>query len=144
MVQGLHEIERIFLAFSDRTRIRLAGLMRNGEVTVNYLCEATGESQPKVSRHLAYLRSMGMVNTRRDGKWIYYCLAEPGNRYGSRLLHDTLDWIANVTEDHEGTVDPQFEKPVAPRVADVIRKDPNTYGYQDVRNDKEELEIYLL
>jgi len=87
------EMERLFLALSDRTRIRLIGLMSDGEVSVNYLCDALGESQPKVSRHLAYLRSTGVVSTRRDGKWIYYSLSWPTDPAGAKCFEDVLNWI---------------------------------------------------
>ncbi|CAN5483269.1 hypothetical protein BH10ACI3_BH10ACI3_20790 [soil metagenome] len=68
----LIELEKLFLSLSDKTRLRLLGLMANGEVSVGYLADTLGESQPKISRHLAYLRTAGLVSTRRDGKWIYY------------------------------------------------------------------------
>jgi DNA-binding transcriptional ArsR family regulator len=65
-------LETMFLALSDKTRLRLLTLMAGGEVSVGYLADQLGESQPKISRHLAYLRGAGLVSTRRDGKWIYY------------------------------------------------------------------------
>ncbi len=46
--------------------------MADGERAVGYLAEKLGESQPKVSRHLAFLRDHDVVSTRRDGKHIYY------------------------------------------------------------------------
>ncbi|MBL8181604.1 MAG: winged helix-turn-helix transcriptional regulator [Blastocatellia bacterium] len=64
----------LFVTLSDPTRLRLLRLMADGEVSVGYLADELGESQPKVSRHLATLRSMGLVSTRRDGKWIYYAI----------------------------------------------------------------------
>lgn len=71
---ALEELHPVFLALSDPTRLRLVALLANGEVPVGELVDAIGESQPKVSRHLAYLRDHGVVSTRRDGKWIYYSL----------------------------------------------------------------------
>ena len=65
-------LETMFLALSDKTRLRLLTLMAGGEVSVGYLAEQLSDSQPKISRHLAYLRGAGLVSTRRDGKWIYY------------------------------------------------------------------------
>src|SRR6185295_2532045 len=70
----LVELEKLFLALSDKTRLRLLSLMADGEVPVGYLADKLGESQPKISRHLAYLRSADLVTTRRDGKWIYYSI----------------------------------------------------------------------
>lgn len=74
--EHLKDLEAIFLAFSDPTRLSLVGLMAGGEVSVSLLAEQTGESQPKISRHLAYLRDCGVVTTRRDGKWIFYSLQQ--------------------------------------------------------------------
>ena len=78
MKQGVFsEMENLFLALSDRTRLQLLNLMGSNEVSVGFLCESLGQSQPKISRHLAYLRSSGLVSTRRDGKWIYYRIEPP-------------------------------------------------------------------
>ena len=88
--QHLDEMENLFLALSDKTRLRILAMMRNGEVTVGEFTDVLGESQPKVSRHLAYLRSAGLVSTRRDGKWIYYHIAEPNNAGIALILSETL------------------------------------------------------
>ena len=138
------EIEHFFLALSDKTRIRLVGLMSDGEVSVNHLCDATGESQPKVSRHLAYLRTMGLVNTRREGKQIYYRLCEPESAFGSRLLRDSILWIASVTEGGPSTVD--AKRPYPYQAAEIVEDtDKNDiYGKTDIMGNSEELEVYLL
>ena len=70
----LSGFEKLFLALCDRTRLRLLSLMADGPVSVGYLAGNLGESQPKTSRHLAYLRGAGLVSTAREGKWIYYGL----------------------------------------------------------------------
>lgn len=70
------QLERLFKALSDGTRLRILGLLLTGEVCVCHIHEALGIPQPKASRHLAYLRREGLVDTRRDGLWVYYRLAE--------------------------------------------------------------------
>ena len=70
------KLEAVFAALSDRTRLRLLNLMRGGSVCVCYFVELLGESQPKISRHLAQLRRARLVTTSRDGKWIHYSIAE--------------------------------------------------------------------
>lgn len=144
MKEPLDEIERVFSAFGDKTRLRLLTLMQPGEVSVNYLCETLKISQPKVSRHLAYLRAMGVVNTRRDGKWIYYSLAEPKSDLGSRLFRDALNWVAVI-------VNPNSEEPAAQNVPSAVSLNDrshnaahNTYAQADISSDRDELEIYLL
>ena len=72
----LATMERLFQALSDVTRLRILGLLLTGEVCVCHIHESLKVSQPKASRHLAYLRRAGLVDTRRDGLWIYYRLAD--------------------------------------------------------------------
>jgi len=69
-------IERLFQALGDATRLRILGLLSTGEVCVCHIHETLRVSQPKASRHLAYLRRAGLVETRRQGLWVYYRLAE--------------------------------------------------------------------
>jgi ArsR family transcriptional regulator len=94
----LHGTENLFLALADKTRLRLLNLMREDEICVCFFSEALGESQPKVSRHLSYLRNAGIVAARRDGKWIHYRIAPPQNFFAAQILRDTLQWLAAQTE----------------------------------------------
>ena len=84
------DLVTLFAALADRTRLRVLNLLRAGEVCVCYFVEILGESQPKVSRHLAYLRRAGVVHARRDGKWIHYSLAKPGDPSMAQVLESTL------------------------------------------------------
>jgi ArsR family transcriptional regulator len=68
-------LENLFKALADRTRLRILGLLSAGEVCVCDLHDSLGEPQPKVSRHLAYLRRTGLVSARKDGLWVHYRLA---------------------------------------------------------------------
>ncbi len=88
------EMERLFLALSDGTRLRLLGLMNGREVSVGYLSDELDQSQPKISRHLAYLRSADLVHTRRDGKWIYYSVNWPSDPGSAGVLAAALNWIS--------------------------------------------------
>ncbi len=108
------ELEKLFLALSDQTRLRLLSLMSGGEVSVGYLADTLGESQPKISRHLAYLRGTGLVSTRRDGKWIYYGIDESLDRDVRRVLDTTLASIryaqpSPAAEEFRDVRSPQFE-----------------------------------
>jgi DNA-binding transcriptional ArsR family regulator len=86
----LNNLEQLFLALSDKTRLSLLGLMSGGEVPVGDLADSLGVSQPKISRHLAYLRNAGLVSTRRDGKWIYYAIEMPSDPAACHVLAETL------------------------------------------------------
>jgi ArsR family transcriptional regulator len=76
MDKQLVTMEKVFQALGDKTRLRILGLLLTGEVCVCHIHESLGVSQPKASRHLAYLRRSGLVATRRQGLWVYYRLAE--------------------------------------------------------------------
>ncbi|HWA95199.1 MAG TPA: metalloregulator ArsR/SmtB family transcription factor [Terracidiphilus sp.] len=80
----------LFAALSDRTRLRLLNLIEGREVCVCFFVEILGQSQPKISRHLAYLRRTGLVAARREGKWMHYRIAVPPDSAAGRLLHDAL------------------------------------------------------
>ena len=69
-------MEAFFKALADATRLRILGLLLTGEVCVCHIHESLKIPQPKASRHLAYLRRVGLVDTRRDGLWIHYRMAE--------------------------------------------------------------------
>ncbi len=66
----------LFRAFADPTRLRILNLLLEREVCVCDLCTVLGEIQPKVSRHLAYLRRADLVTVRQQGKWKYYAIAK--------------------------------------------------------------------
>lgn len=74
MAKQLLEMETLFKALADATRLRILGLLLTGEVCVCDIHESLKIPQPKASRHLAYLRNAGLVDTRRDGLWIHYRL----------------------------------------------------------------------
>ena len=71
----LGQLETVLKALADETRLRILGLLTTGEVCVCHIHDSLRISQPKASRHLAYLRRAGLVTTRRDGLWVHYKLA---------------------------------------------------------------------
>jgi ArsR family transcriptional regulator, arsenate/arsenite/antimonite-responsive transcriptional repressor len=85
-----YDLALLFAALSDRTRLRLLNLMDGREVCVCYFVEILGQSQPKISRHLAYLRRARIVAARRDGKWMHYKIAVPPNSGAASILRETL------------------------------------------------------
>lgn len=142
---NLSEMESLFLALADKTRLRLLNLMREDEVCVCYFTEVTGESQPKISRHLAYLRNAGIVSARREGKWMNYKIEFPKNVHAAELLNGTLRWLRSQSEMRE-----DYE-----RLARVYRTDevpitvsrapaPKTFAQTHMINNREELETFLL
>jgi ArsR family transcriptional regulator len=71
----IDSLETLFKALADGTRLRILGLLLDGEVCVCHIHESLGLPQPKISRHLAYLRRTGLVEARKDGLWVHYRLA---------------------------------------------------------------------
>lgn len=91
-------MESIYMALADQTRLRLLNLMRGQEVCVCFFTDVLGDSQPKISRHLAYLRKAGLVKARRDGKWVHYSIVEPNDEGGKRVLNEVLAWLDGQPE----------------------------------------------
>jgi ArsR family transcriptional regulator, arsenate/arsenite/antimonite-responsive transcriptional repressor len=91
-------LEAAFKALGDSTRLRIAHLLDGTEVCVCHVHEALGLSQPKVSRHLAYLRRAGFVTTRREGRWIYYKLSPAATSpLVQRILAATAETLHEVS-----------------------------------------------
>ena len=84
-------LDRLFRALGDSTRLRLLNLMAEQEVCVCHFTEVIGAPQPKISRHLAYLRKAGIVAARREGKWMHYRLAVPSNPHVASILKSVLE-----------------------------------------------------
>ena len=87
------DVERFFQALGDNTRLRLLNLMGEQEICVCYFVEILEQPQPKISRHLAYLRSAGIVSARREGKWMHYRIVMPPHIGAAQILRQTLDWM---------------------------------------------------
>src|SRR4029450_1513969 len=92
------DIELLFRALADRTRLRLLNLMGTDEVCVCYFVEVLKTPQPKISRHLAYLRKAGIVGARREGKWMHYRVVKPGDPRAAEVLKNIQEWLASDRE----------------------------------------------
>jgi len=91
-------VDRIFRAFADRTRLRILHLLGPGELCVCDLVRVLGMPQPKISRHLAYLRRAGLVTSRKDGLWMHYALAPAKGRFHGKMLECLTCCFADVPE----------------------------------------------
>ena len=89
----LADTASLFLALGDSTRLRLLNLMRDREICVSSFTGTLGQSQPLISRHLAYLRNSGLVEARRDGKWIHYSISDKLDANTNRLLIELFHWM---------------------------------------------------
>jgi ArsR family transcriptional regulator len=93
-----YHIELFLRALSDRTRLRVINLMDDTEICVCTFVEVLKTNQPKVSRHLAYLKRAGLVTARREGKWMHYRLSEPSDPYAANMLRQIREWSRNNSE----------------------------------------------
>jgi ArsR family transcriptional regulator len=100
----LVEMETLFKALADATRLRILGLLLTGEVCVCDIHESLKIPQSKASRHLAYLRKAGLVETRREGLWVHYRLGRFDDpvlaAIGDAVRH-ALTHVAAVQKDGE-------------------------------------------
>jgi ArsR family transcriptional regulator len=87
------DMELLFRALADRTRLRLLNLMGDDEICVCFFVEVLRTNQPKISRHLAYLRSAGVVSARREGKWMHYRIVEPSDPHAARVFREVRAWL---------------------------------------------------
>jgi len=98
MAKQNYNIEFLFKALADRTRLRLISLIGDSEVCVCFFVAILKVSQPKISRHLAYLRRAGIVAARREGKWMHYRLAEPPDEHAARIFREVRASLAEHPE----------------------------------------------
>jgi ArsR family transcriptional regulator len=85
----MRDVVLFHAALADETRLRLLCLIEGGEVCVCHLQGVLKTNQPKISRHLAYLKKAGLVEARREGKWSHYRLKEMDSDLG-KILSQTL------------------------------------------------------
>jgi ArsR family transcriptional regulator len=88
----MDESIRLLRALSDPARLRLMRLLQHGELCVCELVETLRMPQYAVSRHLRLLRALGLVEARRDGRWMYYRLGSRAT--GPRLSRELLAALA--------------------------------------------------
>ncbi len=91
-------LDLLFRAMADRTRLRLLNLIADKEICVCYFVGILKLSQPKISRHLAYLRRAGIVAARRQGRWMHYRLLAPRDAVASAILKETLAHLRQLPD----------------------------------------------
>ncbi len=96
--ERIFNTELFFAALADRTRLRLINLMGDDEICVCFFVEVIKTNQPKISRHLAYLRRAGIVAARREGKWMHYRVVEPKDSHAARVFQEVRTWISEDKE----------------------------------------------
>lgn len=90
----LNALASTFKTLSDTTRLRLLNLLSEGEVCVCFLCDVLRMVQPKVSRHLASLKTAGLVTARREAQWTHYAWAKQSDPIVRGVMDALRDWLA--------------------------------------------------
>jgi ArsR family transcriptional regulator len=91
--ENTFDLELFFSALADKTRLRLLNLMRDGEVCVCFFADTIETNNPKISRHLAYLKRANLVTGRRDGKWMHYQINEPEDEKAKKVFAAMMEMI---------------------------------------------------
>jgi len=93
---AIDQLEAVFKALADKTRLRILALLGNNEVCVCHLHDSLALPQPTVSRHLAYLRRAGLVDVRRDGVWMHYQVARSLDPAVQTVVNAAVDALTGV------------------------------------------------
>jgi ArsR family transcriptional regulator len=105
---AIDQLEAVFKALADKTRLRILALLGNNEVCVCHIHDSLGLPQPTVSRHLAYLRKSGLVDARRDGVWMHYRISTSLEPIAQRLVIAAIDALLEVSTTNQDRK--QFER----------------------------------
>jgi len=97
-IETQDSVDVMFRAFSDRTRLRILHVLRGGEMCVGDIVESLRAPQPRVSRHLAYLRKANLVVARKSGLWSHYALAPAKTPFHRKLLECLEKCFGGVPE----------------------------------------------
>ena len=123
----MENVQQIFAALSDRLRLRCVLLLaQEGELCVCELVQALDVSQPKVSRHLATLRTAGIVVVRREAQWLHYRLDPNRPVWLSRIVEAAVAASAD-DPDHLADLDrlaASTKRVARPAARDEARKAP--------------------
>lgn len=116
IVRAVREFMSLTKALADANRVRMLLALRGGELCACQLTELFGLAPSTMSKHLAILYQARLVNTRKDGRWVYYSL--PGRR-APAPVRTALVWVAKALEDDAQTVAD------AKRLEQVLALDPS-------------------
>lgn len=105
---AIDQLESVFKALADKTRLRILALLGNNEVCVCHIHDTLELPQPTVSRHLAYLRRAGLVDVRRDGVWMHYQVARSLPPTAQTVLNAAVEALTGVRTTEEDRK--QFER----------------------------------
>ena len=95
--QRLEQVARSFHALSDETRLRIIECLEDGEQCVCDLMATLDTAQSRLSFHLKTLKDAGLLNDRREGRWMYYSL----NAHTLEELQDVIAGLKRTGSTHK-------------------------------------------
>ena len=110
----------VFKAFCDETRLLVLSLLQSGEKCACELLEEVNVSQPTLSHHMKILVESGIVVSRKEGRWMYYAISQPGSEKAIKLLKELTDLTVDQTETKKECC--AWIKDVVPKIAAVVQK----------------------
>ncbi len=103
-------------ALADENRVRMLLALNRGELCVCRITELFGLSPSTTSKHLSILYQAGLVNTRKEGRWIYYTLA---GKEAPAAAREAIRWVQN------GLLDSPSIVKDASRLVEILKADPS-------------------
>jgi len=127
----MFEIMAVTKALADENRVRLLAALEKSELCVCQLIELIELAPSTVSKHLSILRSARLIDARKDGRWMYYRLAESG---ASQTVTGALAWLkASMRDNPRIRADRQ-------RLANIMQTDPGVLCSQHARERDKPIE----
>ena len=95
----MREFIKVIKALRDPNRVKIVKILEHGELCVCEIQEVLGVSQPTVSKHLKTLEEAGLLNSRKEGLWVYYRLNEGSSSpYAAAMLGNLKHWLDETPE----------------------------------------------
>ncbi len=117
----MKEFLNITKALADENRLRMLMALRAGEVCVCQIAELTGLALSTVSKHLSVLYQAGLVNARKEGRWMYYSLPAKGTPTAAR---EAVAWVRRSLDGNDRIVEDQkrMQKVVAMDLTELCKR----------------------
>jgi DNA-binding transcriptional ArsR family regulator len=112
----MRELLNITKALADENRVRVLLALRGGELCACQITELFGLAPSTMSKHLAILQQAGLIDSRKDGRWVYFRLRHEAP---SQVVASALEWVAAAAE-----AQPRIREDAA-RLKKILKADPS-------------------
>ncbi|RKY10800.1 MAG: ArsR family transcriptional regulator [Planctomycetota bacterium] len=123
----MRQLVRTTKAIADESRIRILGALRSRELCVCQLIELLGLAPSTVSKHLSILKNARLVNSRKQGRWMYYRLA---GEDAPEAIKTALAWVLSSLADKHRTVEDEQ------RLIEILKIDPEILCSRQAQTDR--------